>query len=1068
MTTFRTLNDIILSYIEYLRLIQNELDTKPGTVARDVFIDAPSVQISDLYDQLRNISSLQSLFSTSGSDLVRLGSNYGLQKLQGSPARGISVFTTNNLDLDIPISSGTVVTARNGVTFKTTTNSIISSSSSNVYRATAVRLRGDLDLAGITDIFAIEVNCEALVSGISGNIGRFSLISQNVPGISNITNLQAFSGGTGLESDSEFRARVLSVFAGSNTGTALGYESVIISNTNVKDVVVIVPGDPLLIRDGTQTTTNSAGDLIISEAGNGGKVDIYILGESKESAIDSFIYNDQSGLNEPTDSSNDVILGQQGADTTLDSSQRRVNLIASGVLPQQPISEIVTVSGSISGSNFISEYTNSVGEIKGNYKLIKDTGNLSGSPFGFDKLVWISDEIDLDNEDVTKGVFNGSDELSFSNVTKIQSANKNVLVTNENPTTSTSNRSSLILKHSPIKSVSRVVNITTGERYTITNQNPDGAVGSDNTTGRILISGSTLPIANDTLQADYTWVKEFDNVLDFDDLKNRNKFRSVQDSVDWSFGNFVKEELSSVASALGVFTIEVTDPISRVVKISSFDTENTIVSSGTITLSKVISNIIDITRISDGVEIFNTDLYNGTLSGTTSAILPTDTLAVDDDLVLVRFNATDIYISDAYGSGSFSDNVITLPEDTSYDGYVLATYVADVQSLVSSTDLSDLPIFDSGNNFLVSGVIAGYQPTSNIDLQNLRQAASNINITLSSIASSGNIVLTGTSFNKVTDALVTVISGNGYDIDLSASIKSDLDVSTIPSSVKMARVQKVERVNVNSSNIVTSTDNIFDIVNYRIRDDSYDLAVSIEDTSLGRLVVSLPRTEDNTSELLTTGDVLRITFYYVDTDDSEQIFFSRSGTQISNKIFSYISKIYVSSGFLNSSGSLSGEVAISNFNQPISNTTYLTNYSYTAPIEDERITVTFNANKLIELSTLAIEDARPITSDVLVKSAIPKDVDLTAYIVILSEFSDSETTVLQDANDSVTAFLNSDSLGTTIDSSDIVNNLYTVSGIDRVRIINFSSATGGNKLSISANKNEYLRAGIINITKETR
>lgn len=1067
MATFRTLNDIITSYIEYLRLVQDELDTKPGTVARDVFVDAPSVQIADLYDQLRNISSLQSLFSARGSDLVRLGANYGLQKISGSSATGVAVFTTNSLEVDISIPLGTIVTARSGVTFKTTTNTVMSASSSNVYRATATRLRSDLDLASITDIFAVEVRCEALTPGTSGNVGRFSIISQNVAGISNITNLQAFSGGTGVESDSEFRARILGIFAGSNTGTALGYENIITSNTTVEDVVVIVPGDPLMTRDGTETTTDSSGNLVITNAGSGGKVDVYILGETLESDIDSFIYNDQSGVNDPTDSTNDVILGQQGGDTTLNASQRRVSLIASGTLPQQPVSSISSVSGSVSGSNFVEKYT-SAGETKGNYELVKDTGSLAGSPFGFDKLVWVSDEIELDDEDVTKGVFNGNDELDFSNVTEIRSITRDVLVTNENSTVSSTNRSYVTLKHTPVRTVSRVVNLTTGERYIISGQNPDGTTGELNTTGRITISGSTLPIANDVLQVDYTWVKSFDSDLDFDDLVNRNRFRSVQDSVDWSFGNLVVEELSSIVNTSGVRTVEVTDPISRVVQVSSFDTDTSTVSNGTVAVNETVSNVIDITRSSDGVEVFYTDLSDGTLSGTSVIVLPTDTLAEDDDSVMARFNATDLYVSDAYGSGSVDGNVITLPEDVSYDGYVLVTYVSSVNNLVPSTDLSSLPIFDNGNNFSISNTTSGYQPTSNTTTQNIRRTPSNIITNVSSISASGNIVIAGTSFNKVEGALVTVISGNGYDIDLTSAIKTDLNLSSVPSTVKVSKLQKVEGVTVNSSGVLTEIDNTYDVMNYRINDNYYDLTRGIEDTSLGSLVVSLPRTDDNTTNLLTTGDVLRVTFYYVNTDDSERIFYSRSGRQTTDKAFSHISKVYVSSGFLDASGNIVGEISLDNFIQPIENTTYEVDYSYTAPIEGERITVTFNTNSLIQESTLAIEDTRPITSDVLVKAAIAKDVDFTAQIVVLDEFSNDSSTVLQNAIDSVTSFLNSDTLGTTVDSSDIANNLYTVSGVDRVRVINFSTGTSGNKLSISANKNEYLRAGTISITAETR
>jgi len=75
--------------------------------------------------------------------------------------------------------------------------------------------------------------------------------------------------------------------------------------------------------------------------------------------------------------------------------------------------------------------------------------------------------------------------------------------------------------------------------------------------------------------------------------------------------------------------------------------------------------------------------------------------------------------------------------------------------------------------------------------------------------------------------------------------------------------------------------------------------------------------------------------------------------------------------------------------------------------------------------------------------------------------------VVQNAIDSVTSFLNANSLGTTVDASDVNNNLYSVSGIDRVTILNFSTG-GGNVLSITAERNEFLQTGVVDIQAEER
>lgn len=1075
MVTFRTFNDIVLSFIEFLRLVQPELDTKPGTVARDLFVDAPSEQLANFYNELRNISALQSFFSASGTDLERLGSNFGVTRLTGTNATGVAVLTTNTLDVDILIPENTIFTARNGVTFRTTSTVIMSSANANVFRSNAARLRTGLELAGITDEFAIEVNVEAVTTGTGGNVGQYSLISQNISGINNITNLSTFSGGSNAESDASFRNRILSVFAGSNTGTALGYETTILTNSNVTDVEVVVPGDPLLIRDGTQTATDVDGNLVVTDAGTGGKVDIYVLGQDLQSNIDSLIYNDQSGLDDPTNSANDIILGQRDTDSTLNASQRRVTLIENDTLPFQPVENIISVVGSLSGGNFVEQFTDTDGTVKGNYVLSKDSGDFGGSPFGFDKLSWISDQVDLDDEGASKGIFNGTDALGFTDVREIRDITQDILVTNENSTVSASDRSSIQLLHSPVRTVSRIINLTTGERYIVANQNPDGD-GTLNATGRITISGNTLPTGTDVLQVDYTWVKPFDNLIDFDNLQVRNTFRTVQDSVDWSFSNLVRYEPAVVVDAYGEVTATVTHNISRVLEVASFTTETATVSNGSVILSDAVLNVVDMRRTSDNAEVFNTDLANGALSGTTSVILPTDTLAVDGDTVTVRYNTSDLFAPDGYETGTFENNIITLSDGT-VDGYltnVLVSYIANVNVILPTNDLDQLPAARSNNQFLLNSATTGQQPTSyrfdgygNV-VQNLRFAPSFIRADAQAIGASGTIGFTGTSVVKMTDTLVVITGGNGYDIDLSAAIRESLGVTSIPSTVSVAKLSKVERVNVNTSNVVTGVDNTYDIVNYKIRDNTQDLNTALLDATLSKEFVSLPQTTGNTNALLSTGDIVRVTFYYTVEDDSEQLFFSKNGVHYTDKRFLILERISLSSGFIAPNGNLLGEVTITNSNQPRDNTTYDVDYSYKGPKENERITITFNTNDVIRDSTIAIENVRPITADVLTKAAVAKSIDIGVRIVKTADTQSSDETIIQNATDTITSFLNATSLGTTIDASDVINVLYTVEGVDRVRILNFSTGDSGNLLSITAEKNEFLQAGTVDAQIEER
>ena len=122
------------------------------------------------------------------------------------------------------------------------------------------------------------------------------------------------------------------------------------------DALVVEPGDPLMTRDGTTTTTDSDGNTVVAQPGTGGKIDICVLGENLQPATDSFIYKDKSGRNDPTDPDNDHVLGQTSLtpDATLSLNSRRLGVLSEGEqIPTQPASSIASVVGSSSGPNFV-------------------------------------------------------------------------------------------------------------------------------------------------------------------------------------------------------------------------------------------------------------------------------------------------------------------------------------------------------------------------------------------------------------------------------------------------------------------------------------------------------------------------------------------------------------------------------------------------------------------------------------------------------------------------------------------------------------------------------------------
>lgn len=725
MVVIRSADEIILNMIELLKVLQPNLDTKPGTVARDLFVELPASQLSLLYDELSNASNLQSLRVVSGTDLDNLLSNYGLNRKSASKSSGVALFTFSSIPAPVAINKGDLVFASNGTSFVVSNGISVNPSNSNLYRSLATKYKNDLDFLNISDTFAVEVTVQATTPGTTGNISKYGLVRTNTPGVSNVTNVFSFSGGGNQEDDASFRNRGLAIFSGSSTGTALGYRNTALIDSNVLDALVIEPGDPLMTRDGTVVTKNSDGSFTIISEGTGGKVDIIILGTNLSEYTDSFIYQDKSNNNDPTDTKNIFVLGQISGDENKTINRRRIDNIANGVLPAQPVDEILEVTGSLSGSNFQPKSVDSLGRITGNYELIKDDGSFQGSPFGFDKFRWINDRIELFEEDRIKSKFNGQDNVTFTDVIEIPKIQQNVSISNENSLVNAGDKSIIQLLHLPATNVTRVFNVNTGERYTVTDQNVDGST-TINTTGRVRIAGNTLPSTSDVLQVDYTWVVDFDPYVDYDGKIINSNPRESNDSIDWGLSNAVRNELTTFTKNVdgAFFTGNVKHPVSVILSANKFQQANAVValvSSGNFAgrLSVVIQALLEpvdtienIVLQNSNLEIYNTIDADGLITNervvigseikyNCTIILPSDTPAKEDEAVTVYFNQSDVFTVNS-SVGNFTANQITIPS-TNLDIAETTTllrvnYLANVQDALTASVIN-LPVSRAGNSF---------------------------------------------------------------------------------------------------------------------------------------------------------------------------------------------------------------------------------------------------------------------------------------------------------------------------------------------------------------------------------
>lgn len=726
MANIRSINEIILSLLDYYRLAQPDADSKPGTIFRDLFIEGPASQLALLYESLAGVSDKQSFRLVLGNDLDKLAKNFGIVRKNATPATGVALLTFSSINSAIDINKGDTVISNNGFSYTVTVGTSVLPSASNFYKSLATKYKDQLEFVGITDQYAVEVTVIATSPGSAANIGVYALSRTNIPGVSNVTNINPFIGGTDQETDANFRNKVLASFTGSSVGTSLGYLNTALSTAGVIDANVIEPGDVLMTRDGSIVKTNTDGSKTILSEGSGGKVDIVVFGTNLVQNADSYIYRDKSN-NDATNSKNDVILGQISGDENKTINKKRVDNIAANKLPNQPVENIIQISGSVSGSNFIPKSIDSLGRIAGNYELIKDTGVYAGSPWGFDKIHWISNKISLFEEDRIKGQANGQDATTFTDVLEIPKVQQSLAITNENSLVTT-DRSIIKVLHTPMNNVTRVFNVNTGERYIVVNQNYDNT-DTFNTTGRIQISGNTLPTPSDTLQVDYNWIVNFDSTSDYDGLKNTHNVRNVSDSIDWGYSNIVKNErieftlnagnnyfvgtsIHPVATVLSIN--KSTEVIGTVFKINSGAFINKLaVDIGR--LSVQTEQVSSVTYKHTNIELFKTAQNDGTFTSATEVvgvdilystrvIFPSDSIVKEGDLVLVKLNTSNVFSSDS-DTGNSNGNQITVPAslvDTSASKiYLEVSYISDISELYSSTTHT-LPASRQGNGYVSS------------------------------------------------------------------------------------------------------------------------------------------------------------------------------------------------------------------------------------------------------------------------------------------------------------------------------------------------------------------------------
>lgn len=1078
MSKIKTFSEIVNNMIERLKISQPNLDTKIGTVSRDLFIDIQADEIQKLYNLMSIISSKQSFATASGRDLELIARNFGISRNTGSLSSGLVVFTTTNLNSDISIPEGTEVSTRSGISFRTIGSYVFSPTQRNIYSSNASRLRNFLNKAGNRDSYAIEVPVQAVSRGTRSNVSPFQIVQNNGPLELNVVNTQATSGGANSESDSSFRARIFSLFNGSNTGTSIGYKNAALGTSGVVDALVVEPGSSLMLRDGSEVISSNDGNLSVINSGTGGKVDIYILGSDLIQVTESFVFRDKSSENNISDDKNDLILGYSNQDLLKTNLQRRKDAYEKGNFPLQPVGSIVSVQGSLSGRLLEEGFDNA------NFRLVKDYNpDTGGSPFGQDKIKFISDKKFISEEQITKGKTSAGDNIKFFNIKNIDSVYQDILLSNQSATVNSDDRSIITLRNHPVVSISSIRNINTGEQYGHTSLNFEEGL---NNSGEIKIYGNKLPTVGEDVSVTYTCRFYFDESINFQSRYNYYfSNENISDKIYWGSNDYIEREevFAQRNSDDSSYIADLSNKVEDIICAYSFDSESDIEVKKDdlgfyIDLSNTIKNIIRIINL-DKVDI-SINYKNNLIIKNSRLYFPKEIILSEGEVLKVEYNKTDFFNLES-GSGIFYDNRVVFPSDNSLSDEnlflkissivdsgspIYFDYISLKENIFSSVQLSEFPVVGSEQSnalFSSSGQIQeSYQPVEyNFDIGQAlsvnRFSPCRFGISIESEFANGLLRISGSSFTKLSvEVMGSVFDGSSFD--LSGAIKEFIGKSYVPDYIKIC---KVSRVSLDGKE--------YDLKGYELSNNIFDNYFSVQNENLNNYTFKILPTKNNLSISHSTGSVFSIDFYIENTEDFEDIKYISSDLKYTNKLFSKINSLDIVSGFRNQEGSLDGLASLYRLDKPQLGTSYFADYNFISPIQGERITVNYTTNRLIIDTSRSIESVRTITSDVLVKEAEAIIVDCAAKIVISEELSESFNVVLENVTSQITNSLNSSQLGGSISISDLVSAASSVSGVEAISIAKFCESGDSGKLSfIKALDNQTIIPGTIDVIRVSR
>jgi len=214
---------------------------------------------------MRDVRQVQTLIDMA---FDKLASNRGIVRKTGKRSRGeVTFFLTSRPTKSYTIAIGTDMPA-GSYTARTTSSSVIDAGNiAQYYDAT-------------TGTYRVKSYARMTASGASGNISTGQI--RTVPRLPelNVTNEDAFFGGTDQETNRQLAVRCDYKLASVDSGTRWGYWQTVADIAGVEEVQIVQAGNALMERDYDTDYQKHTG----------GKVDIWVRGEQESSVTDTFAF----------------------------------------------------------------------------------------------------------------------------------------------------------------------------------------------------------------------------------------------------------------------------------------------------------------------------------------------------------------------------------------------------------------------------------------------------------------------------------------------------------------------------------------------------------------------------------------------------------------------------------------------------------------------------------------------------------------------------------------------------------------------------------------------------------